>query len=200
MKKIITLAAVLFAAMISANSFAQIRWSATAGFGQGTLSEKSGGVTVSDTDNGIYAGILGEIPIQGVQNLGIEAGLVYSWFTDKTEGVKQNFHALNLPVKAKYCFPLNNEFGFFALAGPTFALGLSATNKDNGATLDLFENYLKRFDIKLGIGAGVCYNDLIEFRVGYDWTMTGVCSISPRSVVERAISTTCTSALPINSN
>ncbi len=30
MKKIITLAAVLFAAMISANSFAQIRWSATA--------------------------------------------------------------------------------------------------------------------------------------------------------------------------
>ncbi len=160
MKKIITLAAVLFAAMISANSFAQIRWSATAGFGQGTLSEKSGGVTVSDTDNGIYAGILGEIPIQGIQNLGIEAGLVYSWFTDKTEGVKQNFHALNLPVKAKYCFPLNNEFGFFALAGPTFALGLSATA----------------------------------------WAMTGVCSISPRSVVERAISTTCTSALPINSN
>ena len=76
MKKIITLAAVLFAAMISANSFAQIRWSATAGFGQGTLSEKSGGVTVSDTDNGIYAGILGEMPIQEVENLGIEAGLV----------------------------------------------------------------------------------------------------------------------------
>ena len=181
MKKIITLAAVLFAAMISANSFAQIRWSATAGFGQGTLSEKSGGVTVSDTDNGIYAGILGEIPIQGVQNLGIEAGLVYSWFTDKTEGVKQNFHALNLPVKAKYCFPLNNEFGFFALAGPTFALGLSATNKDNGVTLDLFENYLKRFDIKLGIGAGVCYNDLIEFRVGYDWSLLNISQVSGRT-------------------
>lgn len=181
MKKIITLAAVLFAAMISANSFAQIRWSATAGFGQGTLSEKSGGVTVSDTDNGIYAGILGEIPIQGVQNLGIEAGLVYSWFTDKTEGVKENFHALNLPVKAKYCFPLNNEFGFFALAGPTFALGLSATNKDNGATLDLFENYLKRFDIKLGIGAGVCYNDLIEFRVGYDWSLLNISQVSGRT-------------------
>ena len=178
MKKIITLAAVLFAAMISANSFAQIRWSATAGFGQGTLSEKSGGVTVSDTDNGIYAGILGEMPIQEVENLGIEAGLVYSWFTDKTEGVKQNFHALNLPVKAKYCFPLNNEFGFFALAGPTFALGLSATNKDNGATLDLFENYLKRFDIKLGIGAGVCYNDLIEFRVGYDWGLLNQSQVS----------------------
>ena len=143
MKKIITLAAVLFAAMISANSFAQIRWSATAGFGQ----------------------VLGEMPIQEVENLGIEAGLVYSWFTDKTEGVKQNFHALNLPVKAKYCFPLNNEFGFFALAGPTFALGLSATNKDNGATLDLFENYLKRFDIKLGIGAGVCYNERITSSV-----------------------------------
>ncbi len=178
MKKIITLAAVLFAAMISVNSFAQIRWSATAGFGQGTLSEKSGGVTVSDTDNGIYAGILGEIPIQGVQNLGIEAGLVYSWFTDKTEGVKQNFHALNLPVKAKYCFPLNNEFGFFALAGPTFALGLSATNKENGATLDLFENYLKRFDIKLGIGAGVCYNDMIELRLGYDWGLLNISQVS----------------------
>lgn len=181
MKKIITLAAVLFAAMISVNSFAQVRWSATAGFAQGTLSEKSGGVTVSDTDNGIYAGILGEIPIQGVQNLGIEAGLVYSWFTDKTDGVKENFHALNLPVKAKYCFPLNNEFGFFALAGPTFALGLSATNKDNGASLDLFENYLKRFDIKLGIGAGVCYNDLIEFRVGYDWSLLNISQVSGRT-------------------
>ena len=178
MKKIITLAAVVFAAMFSANSFAQIRWSATAGFGQGTLSEKSGGVTVSDTDNGIYAGILGEIPIQGVQNLGIEAGLVYSWFTDKTEGVKQNFHALNLPVKAKYSFPLSNEFGFFALAGPTFALGLSATNKDNGATLDLFENYLKRFDIKLGIGAGFSYNDKLELRLGYDWGLLNQSQVS----------------------
>lgn len=181
MKKIITLAAVLFAAMISANSFAQIRWSATAGFGQGTLSEKSGGVTVSDPDNGLFVGVLGEMPIQEVENLGIEAGLVYSWFTDKTDGVKENFHALNLPVKAKYSFPLSNEFGFFALAGPTFALGLSATNKDNGATLDLFEDYLKRFDIKLGIGAGVCYNDLIEFRVGYDWSLLNISQVSGRT-------------------
>ena len=71
-----------------------------------------------------------------------------------------------------------NEFGFFALAGPTFALGLSATNKENGATLDLFEDYLKRFDIKLGIGAGVCYNDLIEFRVGYDWSLLNISQVS----------------------
>ncbi|MBP3796017.1 MAG: PorT family protein [Bacteroidales bacterium] len=169
MKKIITLAAVLFAAMISVNSFAQIRWSATAGFGQGTLSEKSGGVTVSDPDNGLFVGVLGEMPIQEVENLGIEAGLVYSWFTDKTDGVKENFHALNLPVKAKYCFPLNNEFGFFALAGPTLSLGLSATDKKDGQSLDLYDQNLKRFDIKLGIGAGVCFNDIIEFRLGYDW-------------------------------
>ena len=169
MKKIITLAAVLFAAMISANSFAQIRWSATAGFGQGTLSEKSGGVTTSDPDNGLFVGVLGEMPIQEVENLGIEAGLVYSWFTDKTEGVKQNFHALNLPVKAKYSFPLSNDFGFFALAGPTLSLGLSATDKKDGQSLDLYDENLKRFDIKLGIGAGVCFNDIIEFRLGYDW-------------------------------
>ena len=181
MKKIITLAAVVFAAMFSANSFAQIRWSATAGFGQGTLSEKSGGVTVSDPDNGLFVGVLGEMPIQEVENLGIEAGLVYSWFTDKTDGVKENFHALNLPVKAKYSFPLNNEFGFFALAGPTFALGLSATNKENGATLDLFENYLKRFDIKLGIGAGFCYNDMIELRLGYDWGLLNISQVSGRT-------------------
>ena len=68
MKKIITLAAVLFAAMISANSFAQIRWSATAGFGQATIAYKTNGVTVSGTDNGIYAGVLGEMPLEGVQN------------------------------------------------------------------------------------------------------------------------------------
>ena len=178
MKKIITLMAILFAAMISANSFAQIRWSATAGFGQGTLSEKSGGVTVSDTDNGIYAGILGEMPIQEVENLGIEAGLVYSWFTDKTEGVKQNFHALNLPVKAKYCFPLNNEFGFFALAGPTLSLGLSATDKKDGQSLDLYDENLKRFDIKLGIGAGFSYNDKLELRLGYDWGLLNQSQVS----------------------
>ena len=181
MKKIITLAAVLFAAMISANSFAQIRWSATAGFGQAHLAFKAGGVTVSGTDNGIYAGVLGEMPLEGVQNLGIEGGVIYSWFMDKKEGIKENIHLLNVPVKAKYSFPLSNEFGFFALAGPTFALGLSATNKDNGATLDLFENYLKRFDIKLGIGAGVCYNDLIEFRVGYDWSLLNISQVSGRT-------------------
>ena len=76
MKKIITLAAVLFAAIISVNSFAQIRWSATAGFGQATLAYKAGGVTVSGTDNGIYAGVLGEMPLEGVQNLGIEGGVI----------------------------------------------------------------------------------------------------------------------------
>ena len=76
MKKIITLAAVVFAAMFSANSFAQIRWSATAGFGQATIAYKTNGVTVSGTDNGIYAGVLGEMPLEGVQNLGIEGGVI----------------------------------------------------------------------------------------------------------------------------
>ncbi len=169
MKKIITLAAVVFAAMFSANSFAQIRWSATAGFGQATIAYKTNGVTVSGTDNGIYAGVLGEMPLEGVQNLGIEGGVIYSWFMDKKEGIKENIHLLNVPVKAKYSFPLSNEFGFFALAGPTLSLGLSATDKKDGQSLDLYDENLKRFDIKLGIGAGVCFNDIIEFRLGYDW-------------------------------
>ena len=169
MKKIITLAAVLFAAMISVNSFAQIRWSATAGYGQATLAVKTGGITVSSSDNGIYAGVLGEIPLEGVQNLGIEGGLIYSWYMDKKDGVKQNLHLFNVPIKAKYYFPLNNEFNLFALAGPTLALGLSATNKYNGQSKDLYDSDLKRFDIKFGLGAGICYNDQIEFRLGYDW-------------------------------
>lgn len=178
MKKIITLAAVVFAAMISVNSFAQVRWSATAGFTQGTLALKTGGVTTSDPDNGLYAGVLCETPIQGVENLNLEAGVIYSWLMDKTDGVKENFHAINVPVKAKYSFPLNNDFGFFALAGPTVAVGLSATNKKDGSTLDLYDSFLKRFDIKLGIGAGVCYNDLIEFRVGYDWGLLNISQVS----------------------
>ena len=178
MKKIITLAAVLFAAMISANSFAQIRWSATAGFGQAALAFKAGGVTVSGTDNGIYAGVLGEMPLEGVQNLGIEGGVIYSWYMDKNDGEKENLHYLNVPVKAKYSFPLSNQFGFFALAGPTFSLGLSATYKRNGASIEMFENYLKRFDIKLGIGAGFSYNDKLELRLGYDWGLLNQSQVS----------------------
>ena len=178
MKKIITLAAVLFAAMISVNSFAQIRWSATAGFGQATIAYKTGSVTISGTDNGVYAGVLGEVPIQGVENLNLESGLIYSWFMDKKDGLKENLHILNVPVKAKYSFPLNNEFGFFALAGPTFSVGLSATDKKDGQSLDLYDKNLKRFDIKLGIGAGVCYNDLIEFRLGYDWGLLNQSQVS----------------------
>ena len=109
------------------------------------------------------------MPLEGVQNLGIEGGVIYSWFMDKKEGIKENIHLLNVPVKAKYSFPLSNEFGFFALAGPTLSLGLSATDKKDGQSLDLYDENLKRFDIKLGIGAGVCFNDIIEFRLGYDW-------------------------------
>ena len=178
MKKIITLAAVLFAAIISVNSFAQIRWSATAGFGQAHLAFKASGVTVSGTDNGIYAGVLGEMPLEGVQNLGIEGGVIYSWFMDKKEGIKENIHLLNVPVKAKYSFPLSNQFGFFALAGPTFSLGLSATYKKNGASIDVFDSTLKRFDIKLGIGAGFSYNDKLELRLGYDWGLLNQSQVS----------------------
>ena len=169
MKKVITLAVVLFAAMISVNSFAQVRWSATAGFIQGTMNTKTNGGTFSDPDNGFYAGVLCETPLQGVENLNLEAGAIYFWLMDKVDGVKQNYHAINVPVKAKYGFALSDEFSFFALAGPTFALGLSATAKENGTTINLFDEDFKRFDIKVGIGAGVCYNDLIEFRMGYDW-------------------------------
>lgn len=178
MKKIITLAAVLFAAMISVNSFAQVRWSATAGFGQATLANKSGSVTVSGTDSGVYAGVLCETPIQGVENLNLEAGVIYSWFMDKRDGAKENLHYFNVPVKAKYSFPLDNQFSFFALAGPTFALGLSATFKENGVSVDLYDDTLKRFDIKLGIGAGVCFNDLIELRFGYDWGLLNQSQLS----------------------
>ena len=178
MKKIITLAAVLFAAIISANSFAQIRWSATAGYGQAHLAFKAGGVTVSGTDNGIYAGVLGEMPLEGVQNLGIEGGVIYSWYMDKKDGEKENLHYLNVPVKAKYSFPLSNQFGFFALAGPTFSLGLSATYKKNGASIDVFDSTLKRFDIKLGIGAGFSYNDKLELRLGYDWGLLNQSQVS----------------------
>ncbi len=133
---------------------------------------------LSGTDNGIYAGVLGEMPLEGVQNLGIEGGVIYSWYMDKKDGEKENLHYLNVPVKAKYSFPLSNQFGFFALAGPTFSLGLSATYKKNGASIDVFDSTLKRFDIKLGIGAGFSYNDKLELRLGYDWGLLNQSQVS----------------------
>ena len=202
MKKFTLLVLLALTTMLSASSYAQIRWSVTGGYALGTFTASENGFSLSSNDNGFYAGILGDI-LTEIPHVTGEKGLTYSYLQDKTSSltsistgngerlsfVKESIHFLNLPFKAKYSLPVSEHFGIFLLGGPTLAIGLDGNQKylsvnysmgyrAQEKNIPLFgeDGGLNRLDLKLGIGGGVTLYDWLELRVGYDWGLLNIAS------------------------
>ena len=117
--------------------------------------------------------------------LGIEPGFRYT-FAGEAEheeifGLKTRAsfteHYLDIPVHVKYGIDIiHSALNIHAFAGPVFSVGLASTLKATaGDTTVKTNNYedsnYGRFDLKIGLGAGVTIAERVNVKVGYNFGM-----------------------------
>ena len=132
---------------------------------------------------GFHVGPSYEMQIQGA--ISLQYALLYNYLTT-TSGMSQlpsiatlgaiyfedydqksTAHRLDLPVRVAGTFPINHSLSFFVFAGPNFNFGLTHKIYGNNIYTD---DDLSRFDLQLGTGAGLKYNNF-ALKAGYDWGM-----------------------------
>lgn len=181
MHKLMKIALLVVASALSLNTFAQEQWHIAAGYlkSDNRATAAGGGATVTTNDNGFYIGAGSECPIKGIDNFYLEAEFLYSYLGDKNGDVTENIHLLNIPLRAKYKAYLNNQFGIFAYGGPVASIGLAANEKQGKVSYSLYgkDGILNRYDIKLGIGAGIELSHKVVFRIGYDWGLFNLSTV-----------------------
>lgn len=173
MNKFLKITLLVVASIMSVNAVAQNQWSVTAGYqkSDNRASASTGGTTITTNCNGFFAGVGYEAPIKGIQNLYFEGQFLYSYLGDRDGDVTENLHSLLVPLRAKYKMDLTDQFGIFAYGGPVASLGIGANAKQGNVSYSLYgkDGIINRFDVKLGIGAGIELSHKVVFRIGYDW-------------------------------
>lgn len=184
MKSIKKISLIAVAAIMSI-SFA----SAQVGIQAGYSSAKS---TVEDSEamGGFHVGPIYNMTIQGP--ISLQYGLLYNLYMDKssTDKVANSWietnstaHQIDIPVRVAASFPVGSGLSAFVFAGPNFNLGLAGKttvstyvdgNKSDGLSWegrDIYEDKdLSRFNLQLGLGAGVQYNNM-GVKFSYDFGM-----------------------------
>lgn len=141
---------------------------------------------------GFHAGPVGEISLQGP--LSLQYGLFYNYLTNSSETtllgsttkVTTVAHAIDLPVRVAFSFPLADGLSVFAFGGPNFNYAIS--NKTDAVTSGIInltvegsnlytlednnnDKIYNPFDVQLGIGGGLKFNE-VSVRISYDWGIT----------------------------
>jgi hypothetical protein len=115
-------------------------------------------------------------------SLGLQPGVRYTFAgesdSDEVAGVKakESFteHYLDVPVNVKYSYEIiPTTLKAYAFAGPVFSLGLASNLKAGAGDTSVKTNNYKdteygRFDIKLGLGAGVTLAEKLNVKLGYN--------------------------------
>ena len=156
--------------------------------GYGNSSTFVGEGDTLNTLNGFHVGPTAELQIQGP--LSLQYGLFYNFLTSSKTyesslvdtKISTQFHSIDIPVRLAFTIPAGDKFGVFIFGGPSFNIGISkkSTGKVTSGlgTLETTIDYYKtddegnsrqsRFDIQMGVGAGIKVNG-VQLRVGYDW-------------------------------
>lgn len=134
---------------------------------------------------GFHVGPVYNMAIQGP--ISIQFGALYGFHSRKEIEVKwgslldgkstTTAHQIDIPVRVAASFPFGSGLSAFVFGGPNFNFGLALTNKttgtllgvkDNG-TYNLYKNGdISRFNLQLGLGAGLKYNSM-GVRFNYDF-------------------------------
>ncbi len=178
MKKIVTLLSAALVLLAGAPAFAQT--SIGAGYLSSTEVVKAGSSSTERTPlNGFYAGVGFTVPIAGGLNFtpGIYYGMaaksnVASIFGLTIQG-KQQDHFVNIPLHFSYGVEVGGGLRLFAYAGPSASIAVASKITSGSTTYDRLKDNdsLQRFDVMLGGGVGLVFNDMIRFQVGYDMGM-----------------------------
>ena len=182
MKKVLMTLALVAVAATSA--FAQISVGAGYLANTQTSSYTSGSTTTKTTTpySGAYLGA--DYTLDLGQGLGLAAGLKGTFLTNTTTAsllgvtgtTKTTELYLAVPVQFNYSYALSNDLKLFALAGPSFAFGLSSKSKfTNNVTDDvtITDNYgdssnYGKVNVLLGLAVGVDVLNTIRIKAGYD--------------------------------
>ena len=178
MKKIVTLLSAALVLLASAPAFAQA--SIGAGYLSSTEVVKSGSSSTERTPlNGFYVGMGYTVPIAAGINFtpGVYFGMASksnatSILGLKLEG-KQQDSFINVPLHFSFGTDIGIGLRFFAYAGPSASIAVASKIISGSTTYDRLQDNdsLQRFDVMLGAGVGLQFNDMIRFQVGYDMGM-----------------------------
>lgn len=139
-----------------------------------------------DPVSGFQVGPVAEYPLAGPVTL--QYGVLYSYQSRSYDAVigtnTYTGQFIDFPVKLKLNFPVDENLKIFALAGPDLNFGLSqqlknVTNAFGQTVVTTVDYYniddnnddkkdISRFDVQLGIGGGIQYNNL-QLKAVYDW-------------------------------
>lgn len=165
--------------VLSFSAYGQSRLGVTAGY----ISTNNISTSIvhpdTDTENGLYVGVLNQNTLTG--GLGLEIGVMYSLLTYKYSIFNKSIHAVNVPLHFSYKYHFSPELAVFAFAGATGTFGISATWKEENNSYSLYSGdykSLNRLDVKPGIGAGIEFSENYQFRVGYDWGLLNQNAVS----------------------
>jgi hypothetical protein len=138
--------------------------------------------------NGIKLGVTAEYDLKNNFSLltGALYNLVYSYkvqkYPDLASVTYETFgHSLNIPIHAKYTYPISKTLRAFAFGGPTVNIGLFQNTKITSTqtysstdplyvkpgTFNLYDSQLNRLNLQIGLGGGVQWKKY-QIKAGYD--------------------------------
>ena len=130
--------------------------------------------------NGVYAGFSYNLNLGVVDGLGIAPGVYANFLFGKDKNLsdmKYRDISLQVPVNVTYGQELTSDFKVFGFAGPAFQFGLAkkAVLSSGGTTVtsdfydSKYSDNLGRFNVLIGVGAGIEVSQKIQVVVGADF-------------------------------
>lgn len=145
-------------------------------------------ITGFDSKVGFHAGVKAEVGLPQVSDgVYLDLGALLTLKGAKIDGgsaasIKFNPYYLEVPVHIGYKYAVNENFAIFGNAGPYLAVGLFGKAKVEGELVDELDvesnstnvfgdDAMNRFDLGIGLKAGVEFNQKFQIAIGYDWGM-----------------------------
>ena len=186
MKKILALVAILAIGLGSVNAQESLRWGITAGMNVSNIK-----VSGFDSRVGFHAGVKAELGLpQVTEGAYMDFSALLSLKGAKVDGgalgsIKLNPCYLEIPVHIGYKYAVNDNFTLFANAGPYIGIGFFGKLKTTGEITNELESSIgtssenifgddgfKRFDLGLGLKAGMEFSKKYQISIGYDFGLT----------------------------
>lgn len=173
--------------LIGTSAFAQASLGAGYVYGKTNIDVNILSILTSEVDaslNGFYLGGSYNIPV-GTSGLGIAPGLYFSYLTKDNadlavaEGDLTETY-FTAPIDLNLGVPVGDGLRFIVFGGPTLSYGLTSkvavpVSGDSKHTYDIYDGELsnwtkyKNFDVMVGGGVGLDFENMVRFTVGYDY-------------------------------
>ena len=160
MKKLLLMAAALLAVgTINAQITAYAGYSSV----KSSTTVKNVPGTATGTANGFIIQGDYNINLTGDLNVAPGLGLNFAFGDDDSKAIKAY-----VPIDFNYGFSVSDDIKLSAFTGPTLALGLSSKSKVANVEINNYDNDdISRFDILLGVGCWLTFQDKYRLAVAY---------------------------------